>query len=162
MPLKVSLRKPVQQAIPEENLAAPSPKLGRLARKQVDVRRGMPTDTAKLAPATAKTAATTQSITPASPALSAAEMVERAKAEIRSDVNRTVGDSMRSGSASLIRTPSPIERATTQARQGIEHLAEGLTRITLPSGRQYCLKDLPEIVKRDGPVEPMAVPMNCP
>lgn len=150
MPLKVSLRKPLQQAIPEANPTAPSPKLGRLPRKQVDVRRGMPTDAAKLAPLTAPAA------------LSAAEMVERAKAEIRSDVNRTVGDSMRSGSTSLIRAPSAIERATTQARQGIEHLAEGLTRITLAGGRQYCLKDLPEIVKRDGPVVPMAVPMNCP
>lgn len=92
----------------------------------------------------------------------AAEMIERAKADIRSAASLMGSDPRPTIGGSISRSPSPIERATTQPQQDIEQLAGGLTRITLASGRKYCLQDLPEIVKRDGPVTPMAVPMNCP
>lgn len=67
--------------------------LGRGSNKQADVRRSVPTNPAKLVllavHVSENSVATTASIASVSAAPSAADMVERAKADIRSDADHT-------------------------------------------------------------------------
>ncbi len=54
-----------------------------------------------------------------------------------------------------------LDRALRKRPAGEERLGGGILRITTESGRVYCLKPPSDLV-RDGPVEPLAVPTNCP
>lgn len=54
-----------------------------------------------------------------------------------------------------------LDRALRKRSAGEERLGGGILRITTESGRVYCLKPPSDLV-RDGPVEPLAVPTNCP
>lgn len=54
-----------------------------------------------------------------------------------------------------------LDRALHKRSAGEERLGGGILRITTESGRVYCLKPSSDLV-RDGPVEPLAVPTNCP
>jgi hypothetical protein len=54
-----------------------------------------------------------------------------------------------------------LDRALRKRSTGEERLGDGILRITTESGRVYCLKP-PSDVVRDGPVEPLVVPTNCP
>lgn len=54
-----------------------------------------------------------------------------------------------------------LDRALRKRSVGEERLGGGILRITTESGRVYCLKPPSDLV-RDGPVEPLAVPTNCP
>lgn len=162
--INVSLRLSQQQIPSQSTLLVTPENFSRLPRKLIDERHNSPTRaSSSVAFSNVKTVTTTPSLAQLIPMeQSAAEIVERARADIRKGSYSTREDPRQLVGGSVFHHPSPIERATAQPRQGIEQLADGLTRITLQGGRQYCLKDLPEIVKRDGPIVPMAVPMNCP
>lgn len=54
-----------------------------------------------------------------------------------------------------------LDRALRKRSAGEERLGGGILQITTESGRVYCLKPPSDLV-RDGPVEPLAVPANCP
>lgn len=54
-----------------------------------------------------------------------------------------------------------LERNLRKCSVGEERLGGGILRITTESGRVYCLKPPADFV-RDGPVEALAVPTNCP
>lgn len=54
-----------------------------------------------------------------------------------------------------------LDRALHKRSAGEERLGGGILRITTESGRVYCLKPPADFV-RDGPVDALAVPTNCP
>ncbi|WP_139379585.1 hypothetical protein [Zoogloea sp. LCSB751] len=119
-------------------------------------------------------------VTPPNPSAPAVEPVRApAGADLLEGARRMARDIGReaareggvSGSAvAVVRaTPSAVDRAVLpeldralrKRPAGEERLGGGILRITTESGRVYCLKPPSDLV-RDGPVEPLAVPTNCP
>ncbi|MBS0348801.1 MAG: hypothetical protein JSR69_20325 [Proteobacteria bacterium] len=164
------VRPPASQSAPERVPPSRSP---RSARETAPVRVPpmiMPVPAVPLAPP-ASAPATSVADPPRVPV--GVDLLDSARRMAR-DIGREAAMESRVGSrgpaagraapapAAIERAALPeLERALRKRPAGEERLGGGILRITTESGRVYCLKPPLDVV-RDGPVEPLAVPTNCP
>lgn len=103
--------------------------------------------------------------TPAAPtpSISTEALVDSVRNIVRDEERRTQ-QSKKEDSVDIRDRPVLPEfaKALQKPKASETRLADGVIKIVTPSGSTYCLKPLPEVVARGGPVEPATVPTNCP
>lgn len=96
------------------------------------------------------------------PAPSAAQLLESARLIIREEAkNPEPGATRRSGNPADNTVEAKLAKVLRTPGAGEKWLDGGIVKITTIFGTTYCLKTPPDRL-RDGPVEAVSIPMNCP